>query len=478
MKKNRRKNKDKKVIIISISIIVLICLVIIVLCPKIKLVGDKKVKIVYGTEYKDKGATAKFLFSDVSSSIKTEGTVDINKIGDYKITYKVKKLLFEKSVTRTISVVDETDPVLTLVDDTKDTTKLYACPGKKYKGIEYKATDNYDGDITDKIEIDEKDDYITYTVKDSSGNKTSIKHTLERIDNENPVIILNGNTTTYVTLNNTYNDPGYTATDNCDEDITSKVEKSGTVDTSKEGTYEIKYSVKDTKGNKTEVTRKVIVTKEIVRRSANMSCGEPGVIYLTFDDGPATTTTSYILDVLKKYDVKATFFVTNRSEDSLIKREYDEGHKVALHTASHEYSQVYASVDSYFKDLESVSSRVERITGEKTTLIRFPGGSSNTVSRHYSTNIMSRLVDEVEARGYNYFDWNVDSRDAEGKGSDDIYNYTIGGLSKVRGNVVLMHDIKTTTANAIERVIKKAIENGYTFKTLDSSVKCWHRVNN
>ena len=91
---------------------------------------------------------------------------------------------------------------------------------------------------------------------------------------------------------------------------------------------------------------------------------------------------------------------------------------------------------------------------------------------------MSRLVNDVESKGYSYFDWNVDSRDAEGKSSSEIYKYVTGGLSKSNGNVVLMHDIKTTTANAIEDIIKYGLNNGYTFKVLNSSVKCWHKTNN
>ena len=469
--------KDKKkliIILLCVGIVLMVSLLIFIIKPKIKLNGESVVKITYNEAYDEKGASARFAFSDISSKIKTTGTVDTKKVGSYEIKYEVKAGLFKTTKIRTVKVVDEIAPELTLEGD----TKVYACPNKKFKEIGYSAIDEYDGDLTDSVEVDEQDTKITYTVKDSSGNSDTKTRELERVDNENPVITLNGNSTTYVTTGNKFTDPGFTATDNCDEDITDKVEKSGSVDTSKEGTYNLTYKVSDSNGNKIEVTRKVIVTNQIVKRGANMSCGEPGVIYLTFDDGPNSATTPYILDVLKKYNVKATFFVTNRSDDSLIKREFDEGHEVALHTASHEYSQVYASIDAYFKDLDSVSARVERITGKKATLIRFPGGSSNTVSRHYSTNIMSKLVNEVEARGYTYFDWNVDSRDAEGKPKNEVYSNVINGLSKTRGNVVLMHDIKYPTKDAIEDIITTAIDKGYTFKTLDSSVKCWHRVNN
>ena len=473
-----RLNKKGKVAVIILSVLIILGIILLIwlITPKITLNGKAKIKVAYNEEYVDKGAKAKYLFTDVSNKIKTTGSVNTEKVGEYEIIYEVKAGFGKAKKVRKVSVVDEKKPELTLEGD----TKVNACPGKKFKEIGYTAMDEYDGDLTDQVVVDEKDDSITYTVKDSSGNEATASRELTRVDKENPVINLNGNSTTYVTIGNKFTDPGYTAVDNCDEDITSKVKTSGTVDTNKEGTYELKYKVNDTAGNEIEVTRKVVVSTKIVKRSANMSCGEPGVIYLTFDDGPNNSTTPKILDILKKYDVKATFFVTssNGGSDAQIKREFDEGHEIALHTKSHEYSQVYKSIDAYFSDLNAIGDRVERITGKKATLIRFPGGSSNTVSRHYQTNIMSKLVDEVEQRGYTYFDWNVDSRDAEGKNSEQIYNYTIGGLSKTRGNVVLMHDIKTTTMNALERVIKTAKEKGYKFKTLDSSIKCWHRVNN
>ena len=146
---------------------------------------------------------------------------------------------------------------------------------------------------------------------------------------------------------------------------------------------------------------------------------------------------------LKEEGIKATFFVTNSGPDELIKREYDEGHAVGLHTASHNYSIVYNSVDSYFRDLGSVSDRVKRITGVESKIIRFPGGSSNTVSRRYVPGIMSTLTSEVINRGYRYYDWNLSSGDAVGgapPSSNDIYNNVVSRLSKDRVNMVLMHD--------------------------------------
>ena len=179
--------------------------------------------------------------------------------------------------------------------------------------------------------------------------------------------------------------------------------------------------------------------------------------------------------------MKATFFVTNKGPDELIKREYDEGHTVALHTASHDYAIVYASADSYFSDLYSVQDRVKRITGYESKIIRFPGGSSNTISRRYSAGIMSYLTGEVLNRGFKYYDWNVSSGDAAGgsPSSSDIYNNVVSSLRKDRVNMVLMHDIKTYTRDALRDIIHYGKNNGYTFEKITMGTEMIRqRVNN
>ena len=173
--------------------------------------------------------------------------------------------------------------------------------------------------------------------------------------------------------------------------------------------------------------------------------------------------------------------MTNSGPDELIKRAYDEGHTIALHTASHNYSIVYASVDSYFNDLNIVSERVKNITGVESKIIRFPGGSSNTVSRKYSSGIMSYLTSEVLKRGYRYYDWNVSSGDAAGGSptASMIYDNVVSNLSKNRVNMVLMHDIKTYTRDALRDIIRYGKENGYVFdKITQDTEMITQRVNN
>ncbi|MBR3253040.1 polysaccharide deacetylase [Candidatus Saccharibacteria bacterium] len=205
-----------------------------------------------------------------------------------------------------------------------------------------------------------------------------------------------------------------------------------------------------------------------------------GVIYLTFDDGPGDYTAA-LLDVLKNRGVKATFFVTGYGSDEMIKREYEEGHTVGLHTWSHKYDQVYSSIEAYFDDLAKISDRVKNITGAESKIIRFPGGSSNTISTKYDhgIRIMSILTTEVEKRGYQYFDWNISSGDAGGANTADaVYTNVVTHL-KPGPNVVLQHDVKNFSVDAVDRIIEFGLSNNYVFLPLDaSSFTAHHGVNN
>ena len=186
------------------------------------------------------------------------------------------------------------------------------------------------------------------------------------------------------------------------------------------------------------------------------------VIYLTFDDGPSNYTED-ILNTLDKYDVKATFFVTcSGSLDKYAKKIID------------------SSEENYFNDLNSISNKVEELTGYKSKYIRFPGGSSNTISR-FNKGIMTRLTQKVTEDGYKYYDWNIDSGDAAGADKDGVYNNVISALKNhnYSTNMVLMHDIKVSTKDALDGIIKDALDMGYTFSNInDYTSEVHHRVNN
>ena len=471
------KLKNKKFVILILVVFIVSTIISfgssLLLSPKIS-VSKKKITLLVGSEYTEPNVRANMLGKDISNLIIKKGSVDNKKVGIYKVSYSVSKFIFFDKKTLIVSVVDKEAPKIELIGG----NEVNVCPNKKYEELGYKAIDNYDGDITNRVQVNQEDGQIVYEVKDSSFNKTIEIRKIEIVDKEKPSITLNGDSYITVYLGNSYDDPGYKAKDNCDGDLSSKVVVEGSVNTNQVGTYNIKYKVKDSSNNEASISRTVKVEQRTLIRPQGGGSGR-GIVYLTFDDGPNAGTTNVILDILKEEGVPATFFVTCNGPDNLIKRMYNEGHTVALHTATHNYATVYASDSAYFNDLNQVSNRVERITGQKSMIIRFPGGSSNTISRHYSQGIMTRLTGEVRRRGYHYFDWNVDSNDAAGASSNGVYSNVVNNISLNRENVVLMHDIKTTTRDAIRNIIRYGKNNGFTFKRITSdTAMVTHGVNN
>ena len=207
---------------------------------------------------------------------------------------------------------------------------------------------------------------------------------------------------------------------------------------------------------------------------------EGKVIYLSFDDGPGPYT-AQLLDILKAYGVKATFFVTNQAPRyiDLIGRAYREGHSIGVHTSVHDYDLIYSSEEAYFKDFFAMEEIVYQQTGSYSRLFRFPGGSSNTVSR-FNPGIMTRLTQAMNDMGYQYYDWNVVSGDAGGTNkTKQIIQNIKDGCTEHRVSMILQHDIKDYSVAAVEPVIKWGLENGYTFLPLQlDSPGMHHGLNN
>ena len=477
---------------------------------KLTMNGEPEMTIEYGGTYEEAGAIAVFqgtVFNQDPENIEVTwtGEVDPTTVGTYHIDYTVKhtidypfgQVVLTDYARRTVHIVDTVAPEITLVAD----PDVFTIPGEVYQEEGYTATDNYDGDITDRVERTKTEEKITYKVKDSSGNAFTVERVIVYHDPIPPELTLKGDATITLALGQTYTEPGFTATDNCDGDITDRVTVTGTVDTSKVGTYTLEYAVLDSYENAATAIRTVKVyepepeTEPSTKAPTKPTQPKPteakdedgkvdpanpvgGTIYLTFDDGPGKHT-GKLLDILAKYDVEATFFVVNTGYYSTLTRMANEGHTVAIHTATHDFYEVYASEEAYFADLEKMQSIIAEYTGVKPMLLRFPGGSSNTISK-FNPGIMTRLTKLVEEKGYTYFDWNVDSNDAGGTTtSTGVYNNVVSAVAKRKTSVVLMHDIKGYTVNAIEDIIVWGLENGYTFKALTAdSPTCHHGINN
>ncbi len=563
----KKKSKKKAVIIIIFSVIAaLIALgaaAYFFVKPDFSLLGKEHAECEASAEYTDPGFSATFLGIDISDKVTMSGTVDTSKTGKYEIKYDLSYNGNDYSLTRTVSVVDKTAPKITLKGDAELTVsgmKLYSEAGftaadeidgdltekvtteekkdgdnvvitykvKDMSGNEAKATrkitvkdivppvitlngeaeaetydaywtdpgataaDDLDGDVSDKIvvasdSVEAKEGTFSfyYTVSDAAGNEVKEKRTLTVTDGAAPDIALNGAAVYYLCVGDAFNDPGATANDAFEGAV--EVAVSGAPDTSAIGTYNVVYSCADSKGNASSVERKVVVMQRPTPVDGGITGGgfvSDSTIYLTFDDGPSYLTPQ-VLDILAEYNVKATFFILNYSDanKATVARAINEGHTIGIHGYSHDYATIYQSPETALNNITTLHDKLVEDFGYSTNITRFPGGSSNTVSRNYFEGVMSSVCPLAEKLGYNYFDWNISSMDAAGTGipTDTIYHSVVDNLAHGRNNIVLMHDAngKATTVEALPSIIEYGLDNGYTFAGLSSNTTpVHHPINN
>lgn len=410
---------------------------------------------------------------DITNLIRINNNINNNIIGKYQITYSINYKNIKKEKTIEIEINDMEAPVIKLNDE----NKLTLCPNANLDKItDYTVTDNFDIEISKKVKLYLEDNNLIYSATDSSGNSTQIKREIEIIDKDTPSITLNGSDYLYIKEGSNYEEPGFIAYDNCDGNITSRVKTKGNVNTNLTGEYKITYEVEDSSGNKTQKIRKIYIYNKSIGENIQKN-GK--IVYLTFDDGPNSYTEN-ILNVLRKYDVKATFFVTNQFSkyNYIIKNIYEDGHSIGIHSYSHIYKNIYQSENAFFEDINKMDNIIYNQTGIHTNLTRFPGGSSNTVSK-FNNGIMTRLAKLLIEKNYKYFDWNVDSKDTSTSNPNTIANNVINSIKNKNASVVLMHDIKSYNAKALEKIIQYGLTNGYTFLPLDeNSPTAHHRIAN
>lgn len=418
---------EKRVFLTSRNMLVVIVLLVLVLIlggiysylmsPKqweysIRLKGPSKLELYQGDKYVEKGAEATCTNSltgiERKLSVSESGKVDSHRPGTYEVTYKASYLGKTVQKKRTVIVRENFD---------------YARSMSMYDTVSSSATSPVIGLYGGR----------NLTVYDAFGFKD-----------------------------------GFVATDDTAGYVTDRVEVSGQVDDQTPGSYRLSYSVTDEDGQLTVAERLVTVKHYEPPVKRELAEGEK-IIYLTFDDGPAKFTDE-ILSILDRYGVKATFFVTATSGEqyqSLIRKEVEKGHAVGVHSCTHSYAQVYSNDQAYWDDFNKMNALIEAQTGHKVDIMRFPGGSSNTVSKKYCEGIMTRLANEATSQGYTFFDWNVSSGDASGlKDSEKILENMKNGVMKNDRSIVLCHDTHEFTKNAVEPFLQWALSNGYSFDIL------------
>lgn len=210
---------------------------------------------------------------------------------------------------------------------------------------------------------------------------------------------------------------------------------------------------------------------DLLKIASDAQGREGKACYLTFDDGPTDAVTPEVLDVLKNYDVPATFFMLGKKIEEnpeIAKRAFEEGHLLANHSYSHDYQALYATGESFMAEVEKTNSLIQNITGEEPfKLVRFPGGGYNAGDHAAEKQKYKTLLQE---KGYYYADWNALNGDAEG-GSRSAAQLLekIKATATQKNIVVLMHDAaaKKTTAEALPSIIEYLKNQGYQFYRLD-----------
>ena len=241
--------------------------------------------------------------------------------------------------------------------------------------------------------------------------------------------------------------------------------------------FEVNPVLKAVEDNKKEIYKSIddradyyeraVKVRETVMGKASAQDPNEKVIYLTFDDGPTKKITPQVLDILDRYNVKATFFIvgdTVEKNPDLVKRIYDGGHTIGNHTYSHDYNYIYSDVENLIDDIDKLDAKIKEIVGDEFEgkVFRFPGGS------HSEAKIPFK--EELDKLKYIYFDWNVINGDAEGHNipAETLIartNSTMGSYSQA---IILMHDSskKQTTVDALPSIIENLQSRGFEFKTL------------
>ncbi|MEG0592317.1 MAG: polysaccharide deacetylase family protein [Coprobacillus sp.] len=447
-----------------VAIIVIICGAFFLLNkPVLSFSGDNKIEINSIVDYSrfvEKVNGGEIEDVEIDSS-----KVTVDKLGKYEVIYKYKdkELTFEVEVVDSVKPIVKTKNITTIlnskveakefVEEVKDATKTTVTFAKNYK---------FDTEGEHEIEV---------VVKDEAGNETIVK-AKATVEADKTAPEITGGNINFVVGSTVDLKELVKVKDNFDPQPVLTVESEG-FDVNTKGSYTIKYIAKDSSGNQSE--------KNIVVHIVDKTASNSKVVYLTFDDGPSKYTPD-VLNILDKYNCKATFFVTgmNSSYRKYIKEAHDKGHTIGLHTYSHNYSKVYSSTDAYFEDLNKVGNMVKEYIGFFPKYIRFPGGSSNAVSKKYSAGIMTKLTKMVTDKGYKYYDWNAENGDGFSNVSkpEMLKRATSSSANQI---MILMHDAngKQNTVDILPQVIEYYQSRGYVFKAIDdSSIVPHQKVNN
>ncbi len=423
----------------------------------------------YRTELKEPfdtyGNIQSILFHPLES-VSLVGEVKTDEIARFDVSYTFEG----ESYPFTVEVVDSKGPILELQDVMVDlNTPVIAEDFITRIG----DASNYSFRMDGQTDPGQAGSFtITVTARDTYNNITTKTAQLIRKMDKTAPTLQNFDEKVILLQGDVYAPRSYTVQDDLDKDPKVYIDSSQ-LNISTPGTYTVQYTTSDRSGNQRNYQQTVIVEE-------NPDYGKP-ICYLTFDDGPSPTTAE-ILEILNQYGIPATFFVSGADESSLslLKTIKKNGHSIGLLSYSDSYPIVYASEEAYYEDLKKISDVVTQYTEIQADIVRFLGGSSNTLASTYCEGIMNNLVKTIESKGYSYFDWNVSSQDDTGAyvDVDTIVASACRGIGM--DNVVIqLHDSagKETTVHSLPQIIQAYKEAGYVFRGLTrTSIPIHHYV--
>lgn len=426
----------------------------------IYLEGEKEVTVEVGTDYYDAGAKAIAYNPKTGAKqidVTTTGNVDVDKIGRYRVTYSAIFQGTQYTAERTVKVVDTTPPVITVNYHANNNIDWITGP----ETYEVKATDNYDGDITNRIRTSEENGMLLFTVNDSSGNAAQATCKKPRPVGIQEILFPDETDVIYSYVGETPVVPKAVVYDTLGNDLSSYLRTSGTYDPNKAGRYEVRYYIQNNAGEIADAYRTFIINQ---RMNPNLIVNPNKVIYLTWNGGPGYNTQK-VLDILTKYNVRATFFVScnDRNYYSVINSMRNSGHTIGLYTNSQDYADLYQSADKYEQDIWNLQKIIENQIGAKTFVMRFPGGSD--YGKGASSFTMARLRGDYKAAGYRWYDWTIDSNDLNST-ANQVYMNVVSNVRNAATNIVVFNDSSVATLSALENIIKWGLDNGYTFMPL------------
>ncbi|WP_243145826.1 polysaccharide deacetylase family protein [Clostridium chromiireducens] len=211
-------------------------------------------------------------------------------------------------------------------------------------------------------------------------------------------------------------------------------------------------------------------SSKIVEEDKNFARSKKKIIYLTFDDGPSSKVTSTVLDILKENRVKATFFLIGnqiKGREAVVKRIYNEGNSIGLHSYTHNYEKIYSDENNFIKEMVACRNEINKVVGISPNIIRFPGGSHKRLS--YS------FLKKLHERNFKVYDWNLENSDGlkPKTAPDELYLKAIKGSEKKDNSILLLHctDNHQNTCKALPRIIKYYKSKGYEFRTITEETK-------